>query len=58
VQTVHGHVVPVSFKPKSPQGSSNSGLPFTGENVLEVVLAGLLLTGAGLILRSRQKARA
>jgi hypothetical protein len=57
-QTVHGHAVPVSFTPKSGQGSSNSGLPFTGENVLEVVLAGLVLAGAGLILRSRQKARA
>jgi hypothetical protein len=58
MQSVHGHVVPVSFKPKPTQGSSNSGLPFTGENVLEVVLAGLVLTGAGLILKSRQKAKA
>ena len=58
MQTVRGHAVPVSFTRKPAQGSSNSGLPFTGENVLEVVLAGLLLTGAGLILRSRQKARA
>jgi hypothetical protein len=55
---VHGHVVPVSFNRKSPQGSSNSSLPFTGENVLEVVLAGLVLTGAGLFFKSRQKARA
>ena len=58
MQTVHGHVVPVSFTRKPAQGGSDSGLPFTGENLLEVVLAGLVLTGAGLILRSRQKARA
>jgi hypothetical protein len=33
---------------------ASSSLPFTGENILEVVLAGLVLTGAGLGLRSRR----
>jgi hypothetical protein len=34
-------------------GSSGGGLPFTGQNLLEVVLLGLLLTGGGLLLYTR-----
>ena len=54
-QSAHSHAVPVGFKPQSGQGTtSNSNLPFTGENVLEVILAGLVLTGAGLMLKLRR----
>jgi hypothetical protein len=40
-------------------GNAGSGLPFTGQNLLEVVLLGLLLTGGGLLLyaRSREQKR-
>jgi hypothetical protein len=34
-------------------GASAGGLPFTGQNLLEVVLLGLLLTGGGLLLYTK-----
>jgi hypothetical protein len=34
-------------------GAAAGGLPFTGQNLLEVVLLGLLLTGGGLLLYAR-----
>jgi hypothetical protein len=55
MQAVESHAVPVSFKPQQGQGGSHSSLPFTGENVLEIVLAGLVLTGVGLMLKRRAK---
>jgi hypothetical protein len=55
MQAVESHAVPVSFKPQQGQGGSHSSLPFTGENVLEIVLAGLVLTGVGLMLKGRAK---
>ena len=52
----HEHQGPVSPSESgsaSTTTSTQAGLPFTGENVLEVIALGLLLGGGGLLLSRR-----
>ena len=58
---LHRHRGPISQEQRefvsSTAPTTEAGLPFTGENVLEVVALGLLLTGGGLVIARRVRRR-
>jgi LPXTG-motif cell wall-anchored protein len=45
------------FVSSAPSPTTKAGLPFTGENVLEVVALGLLFAGGGLLIARRVRRR-